>query len=129
RVIRDGWDPAWSPDGGTIYFTRFAVHREEGTTYRIECGSIYRVGFDGRGLRRLTNPPAPGFHSHSQPAVSPDGRSIAFTDPDHCAGGITRFALRVISGAGYHTNDLAQLPGNAYSIYPEYGGPAWSPDG
>lgn len=143
RLTRGGgdWDPAWSPDNKTIYFTR----NPPGLTGW--CGSIFRVDASGRKLQRVISPPhrtlevgelpfplrAPDrlvyFHSFKQPAVSPDGRRIAFDDWNGCSGGTRGPRLRVIDTSGHPTSDLARLPHNGYYPDPEHSSPAWSPDG
>jgi hypothetical protein len=60
RAVARGAEPAWSPDGRRIAFTR--------------AGEIYVVDADGRNARRLTTMAQPGAF----PAWSPDGRTIAF---------------------------------------------------
>lgn len=126
-------DPAWSPDGRTIYFSRILLQSDRGPNFSLNesCGSIYRTGADGTDPRRLTNPPwKDSFHHHGDPAVSPDGRRIAFTDANQCSGGTTSFALRVVDQDGQATEDLSRLEGNAYyPVSPEYASPSWSPDG
>jgi Tol biopolymer transport system component len=137
RLTR-GWDddPEWSLDGRHIYFARYLSQNDEGPNYSFheDCGSLFRVRVDRREpARRLTNDPSlDSFHSHWAPSASPDGRRIAFTDANHCSGGVTSVRLKVVDTAGRETDDLAQLRGNVYdSPLPvgEYGGPAWSPDG
>jgi Tol biopolymer transport system component len=56
---RGGTEPSWSPDGTQLAFAR--------------RGSIYVVGADGRGLRRVTR-----RDGDNQPVWSPDGTRIAF---------------------------------------------------
>ena len=130
---REAWDPAWSPDSRTIYFSRSLHQADKGTNFQYSesCGAIFRIGIDGSGERRLTNPPwKDSFHSHFAPSVSPDGLRIAFTDANQCSGGTTSLALRVINTTGQTTTDLGRLPGNGYyPALPDYGAPAWSPDG
>ncbi|HEY5564508.1 MAG TPA: hypothetical protein VIL33_02890, partial [Rhodothermia bacterium] len=58
------YNPAWSPDGKAIAF-------ESSRDGRL---TIFVVGVDGQGLRRLT-----GADVHNgSPTWSPDGRQIAF---------------------------------------------------
>jgi len=78
-------DPAWSPDGKTIAFTR--EHASGGP-------AIFLVGSDGHGLRRLT--------SGSSPSWSPDGASLAFAFADsiYRIGADGRGRIRLVSGLG-----------------------------
>lgn len=74
---------------------------------------IYRIGFDGTGLTRLTN--SPGYDAEG--SYSPDGTQIVFTssrdgDPD----------LYVMDADGGNVRQLTNQPG--YD-----GGPFFSPDG
>lgn len=118
--------PSWAPDGLSIYFVRDSPPDMHGAT----CGSIFRVSASGRGLRRVTNAfAAPDHpHSHEEPAVSPDGASIAFSDWDACEGGTSSPRLSVVDPQGRPTRDLARLPRNGYWPNPEHSSPAWSPD-
>ncbi len=61
--------PSWSPDGGTIAFSR--CPRGSRTT---QACNIWLVGSDGKRLRNLT----PGNREESAPVWSPDGRYLAF---------------------------------------------------
>jgi Tol biopolymer transport system component len=124
RVVTRGpdGDPAWAPDGQTIYFVRSVPG-----TFNARCGSIFRVPATGGRARRVTN--SRGRHSHLNPAVSPDGRRIAFSDWDACEGGTASPRLRVVDTSGRPTGDLAKLPRNGYHPNPEHSAPAWSPDG
>jgi dipeptidyl aminopeptidase/acylaminoacyl peptidase len=88
--------PSWSPDGRRLAFV------QDGSP---GSGFITTIGFDGRGLRRLTE--------GRQPAWSPRGGIIAFT--------------RGVS----HVNTLYTVPANGgpeHALGPgEY--PDWSPQG
>ena len=65
RAGREDSEPAWSPDGKRVAFTRT-------TDGRRSC-RIYVMRADGSGVRRITSGPA-----DFSPAWSPDGRLIAY---------------------------------------------------
>jgi dipeptidyl aminopeptidase/acylaminoacyl peptidase len=96
-------DLRWSPDGRVIAFTRGRPR------------SIYLIGADGQGLRRLTS----GARS-APPVWAPDGRSLAFTrvterdDED-------KEAVYVVGADG---RNLRRLTSGASAL-----AVAWSPDG
>ena len=119
-TLGDDRSPTWTRDGRAIYFVRFAKVR------LADCGSIFRVGADGRGLRRVTHP---GTHTNLDPAVSPDGRRIALTEWNACEGGTALVRLRVVDASGRPTGDLAKLPGNRFGARHDYAAPTWSPTG
>ena len=68
-------EPQFSPDGSTIYFSRFKSS---------EKSAIYRIDVDGTGEKRLTNY---GLNA-SHPDVSPDGQWIVFDSGDSGAPGV-----------------------------------------
>jgi Tol biopolymer transport system component len=123
RIVTRGPDggPAWSPDGKSIYFVR------DHPGYGGEtCGAIFRIASTGGQAYQVTRS---GLHSHLDPAVSPDGQRVAFTDWNYCSGGVASPRLRVVDVAGRPTGDLARLRRNDYWPGPEHSSPAWSPDG
>jgi TolB protein len=105
--------PSWAPSGNHLYVARSALGLSE------ICGWVYTVAANGRGLRRLTR----GTELHSEPAVSPDGRRIAFVVGE-CEPGLDCCYVRVVDASGRRTNDLRKLPERF--LYEDVG---WSPDG
>ncbi len=97
------FDPAWSPDGTKIAFTR-------GTGFEAE---VYVVNSDGSGVVNVTN--RAGYDA--MPAWSPDGTKIAFT------------SIR----DGYQEIDVMNADGSAVARLTYASemttAPAWSPDG
>ena len=73
--------PAWSPDGNQIAFSRFS-------------GGLYVTRADGTGLRRIAK-------DGDSPQWSPDGRSIAY------GGGSLNMSLFVVPAAGGSASKIA----------------------
>ncbi len=97
----DDAEPALSPSGGRVAFTRTGV----------EAADVYAVGSDGSGLTRLTT----NAGADIQPAWSPDGTRIAFASERE-----GDFALWVMNADG--TGQARLTSGTARS-------PSWSADG
>jgi Tol biopolymer transport system component len=115
--------PSWSADGRSLYFARVKTD-----THGAYCGSIFSVATSGGNLHRITDTSKTG-HDHQDPAVSPDGTRIAFSDWDACEGGTSSPRLEVVDLDGQPTGDLGKLARNGYYPNPEHSTPAWSPDG
>jgi Tol biopolymer transport system component len=122
--------PAWSPDGRTLYFTRTQGVPGNWTPGALPLsGSIFSVSAKGGAPRRVTDASQTG-RCHEDPAVSPDGSRVAFSDWDACDGGTSRPRLRVVDRQGTETGDLRFLPRNSGDGNdPELATPTWSPDG
>jgi Tol biopolymer transport system component len=123
RALTHGADtsPTWTRDGRGIYFVRYAT-----VEFGARCGSIFSVAADGRGLRRVT---IAGTSDHEDPAISPDGRRIAFTEWNACEGGTADVRVRVVDASGRPARDLALLPGTRFGAHDDYAAPVWSPNG
>lgn len=78
--------PSWAPDGSALYFL----------SDRSGRGEIWRTAPDGTMVDPvLVTTPALGGAVMGRPAVSPDGRALAF--PRASAGGQTRVVVRTIA--------------------------------
>src|SRR6266851_3950707 len=99
--LTGGWQPAWSPDGARIAFTR--------------SDAVYVMKADGTGVTRLTTDTA----LDGAPAWSPDGTRIAF---ESTRDGNYEIYVMNANGSG-----LIQLT-NSSQLTVDVG-PAWSPDG
>jgi Tol biopolymer transport system component len=97
------FDPAWSPDGTTIAFSRFTGRRFQ----------IFVMNADGTGAVQLTH----GDSAARDAAWSPDGRRIAFT---RCRGSCD---IYVMNADGSDERRLT------YGEHPGDQAPTWSPDG
>jgi dipeptidyl aminopeptidase/acylaminoacyl peptidase len=69
--LADVGEPDLSPDGSTLVYSVGTINAKED----LAQTDLWRVGYDGKGRKRLTRTPR---HGESRPQWSPDGRSIAF---------------------------------------------------
>jgi TolB protein len=72
RVLTTGMDPALSPDGRTVAFTRWS------NSNTGEPGSLWTINLDGTGERLVSR----DLHQPKSPTWSPDGRSIVVSTQD-----------------------------------------------
>ena len=112
RGRRTDWDPAWSPDGRTIYFTRATNE-----------GAIYSVRLDGTALRCLTDACKRSSGTQDDAAPSPDGRIVAYSDSFH-GGGDDWSSIEAMTPTGHRTDLGLPVEGGTHQFEP-----AWSPTG
>jgi dipeptidyl aminopeptidase/acylaminoacyl peptidase len=107
-------EPAWSPDRGTIAFSRRVPN-----TVSTTLGAITLVDNSGKNARRLSSPPPPSGNAVTydhQPAWSPDSKYVAFSRYENGYSNLV-----VINADG--TNERTLTTGSSVSA------PSWSPDG
>jgi Tol biopolymer transport system component len=102
-VVRNGYEPRWSPDGSKLLFIRYRVDSDV---------AIFSINVDGTKPRELTN----GSINYA-PAWSPDGSRIAFVRDRDLP------QIWIMNGDGSGETRLTRAPGKS-----DYG-PEWSPGG
>lgn len=111
-------EPAWSADGGAVYFSRFEVEHNNEVS-----ASIFSVRADGKRLRRLiTAAPSEHGECHGDPAPSPNGRIVAYDDTECEHGGSG--GIRAVFVTGKPAPILGQFSSDVWAF-----DPAWSPHG
>ena len=111
-------DPAWSPDGRKIAFTR---REDVGDYTTLSEDDVFVMDSDGGGERQLTKE-VEGQHA-GQPSWSPDGRAIVFTRGASLPSTLVvrPGEIHVMNADGSNVRRLTQ---GSYDA-----GGVWSPDG
>jgi TolB protein len=112
-------EPQFSPDGGSIVFTRFRD---------LSTSAIFRVGIDGSGLERLT----PWRLNDSDPDWSPNGRRITFDSGDFAGrtdGGGNIYVMRADGSERRKLTDYPPVRGEFPGRPGIANNSVWSPSG
>jgi Tol biopolymer transport system component len=112
--------PAWSLDGKFLVVAKYHPDQQA----PVDAGALFLVPVEGGEPRPLLSPAAGQYYQY--PAISPDGRSMAFAS---CAGSLTtgNCDLRVVG----LTADLRPQgkPRQLASAVTNVAGIAWTPNG
>lgn len=118
-VSFDVGGPVWSEDGRVVFFT--GDERQDDELDSENTGDIWAVDVRAGTVRRLTVNPG----TESAPAISPDGRRMAFLSTP-ARGSQTDLMVAEIGSDGHFRGQPVNLTA-AWDLRP--GAPMWSPDG
>ncbi len=119
KIISNGFDPAWSPDGNTLAFLRLSDDRVDLWTLSVAGGSEKRLTTTGIQISGFT--PLP-YHRYQESNYkwSPDGTGIAYCSIE---SGIAN--IYVASADGFNITNLT----NNTDPNVSFSEAIWSPDG
>ncbi len=118
-VSFDVGGPVWSEDGRVVFFT--GDERQDVELDSENTGDIWAVDVRAGTVRRLTANPG----TESAPAISPDGRRMAFLSTPS-RGSQTDLMVAEIGSDGHFRGEPVNLT-DAWDLRP--GAPMWSADG
>lgn len=108
KVLGEGTDPAWSPDGAHLAFARVVGDRAH----------LFVMNADGSGARQITDGPDDDVH----PAWSPDGSALVFCSEHGAEDGRPQANLFVVRPDGTRLVQLTE--GDRVACRPD-----WARDG
>src|SRR6185437_9176097 len=112
----DDGAPHWTPDGKSLLF---AANRHDDAEYDPINDEIYEVSVDSGPVHALTNRAGPD----NSPAISPDGKLIAYTGFEDKAQGYQVTHLYVMNRDGSHAHVVTG------ALDRDVNDPKWSADG
>jgi dipeptidyl aminopeptidase/acylaminoacyl peptidase len=111
-------EPVWSPDGSTLFYSGDSLWAIPSVR---QTRDIYAVARDGGAPRKLTTNPG----SEYAPAVSPDGRTLAFLYTKETGADLD--VMLVAIGTDGTFQGLPRNVTASWNLSP--GAPEWTPDG
>src|SRR5262249_30888036 len=111
------WEPAWSPDGKRLAFVRGRISGPLPGPYKM---SVWVVGSDGGGARRLATCGDCGAGGGEHIGWSPDGRWIAFSRDEGLHGEASIWVVAASGGRPYRLTHCGTCGDQE---------PTWSPKG
>jgi Tol biopolymer transport system component len=123
RTVQEEGEPAWSPDGQQIAFTR-----GDQFCHANSCGwgalstEIWVIDATGRAARRITHSTEPSQSGKDRsPSWSPDGQHLVFTRSETADG---RGGIYVVGSDGQGERNLVSFSSGSSAEAAD-----WSPDG
>ncbi len=115
-AFNDGGRLAWAPDGTAILFS---ANRGDNWEREPQISQVYRLSVADGSLTQLTHRLGP----NAEPAISPDGRTIAYVGYDERHRGYENAKLYLMDADGGHPRSLTD------GLDRSVGDPQWSGDG
>ena len=115
-AFNNGGRLSWTPDSRAILFS---ANHDEDWAREPEISQVFRLSVADGALTQLTQRAGP----NAEPAVSPDGRSIAYVGFDERHRGYENVKLYVMDANGGHVRSLTD------GLDRSVGEPRWSDDG
>jgi Tol biopolymer transport system component len=123
-IVRNGIEPAYSPDGSMIAFARLTNRGrvDRGISLPVQGGDLFLAAADGSTVRRLTFTPA---RRDASPSWDPSGQRLAYTQ---FPAKRTSYALAGIGSAILEINSDGTCRRRLLFTYGlSYRNPAWQP--